>query len=130
MKIHSVDQNYNQNISYKAYFKANKNLEKIINNSSLSNDSIALAEKILKKLPNHELEVTLYEVRDTNRNLYSAKIHNNVTGKERDICLFADEKSMHFNAILYNLDDSGIGFWIKSVKQDFYSKITRRKNHD
>ena len=131
MRIQPIRNNNSANdkyreVSHKAYFKKNKNLADMINNSTLGKESIKLADKILSKLPDHELEVVAYEIRDTNENLYNAKILNHETGKMKDICLFADEKAKHFSAVLYNLVTSGNGYWIKSSKKEFYSKITKK----
>ena len=126
MKVQVIN---NQNISYKAYFKPNKDLQKLVRNSKINERTMELADKLLKDMPNHALELIDYST-SHNPHLYYPQIHNITTGKKsKVICLFANEKENHLNQILsYILEPEKKDFWTETTKVAFFNKITKQEH--
>ena len=125
MRVQAIN---NQNISHKAYFKPNKDLQKLVKNSKIDERTMELADKLLKEMPNHTLEFVKYGT-SHNPHLYYPQIINVVTGKTREVCLFANEKENHLNQILsYLVESEKKDFWTETTKTALFNKITKQEH--
>ena len=125
MRVQAIN---NQNISHKAYFKPNKDLQKLVKNSKIDDKTMELADKLLKDMPNHALELINYSV-SHNPHLYYPQIINITTGKKtNEVCLFTNEKENHLDQILsFLLDPEKKDFWKETTKIAFFNKITKQE---
>ena len=125
MRVQAIN---NQNISHKAYFKPNKDLQKLVKSSKIDKRTMELADKLLKDMPNHALELINYSA-SHNPHLYYPQIHNITAGKKtKEICLFANEKENHLNQILsYILESEKKDFWSETTEAAFFNKITKQE---
>ena len=125
MRVQPVN---NQCISHKAYFKPNKDLERLVKNSKINERTNELADKLLKEMPNHTLEIVKYGA-SHNPHLYYPRIINIVTGKTNEICLFANEKENHLNQVLSSVIGSeNKDFWKETAKVALFNKITKQEH--
>lgn len=125
MKVQTIN---TQCVSHKAYFKPNKDLQKLVENSKIDKKTMELADKLLNEMPNHALELIDYSV-SHNPHFYYPQIHNITTGRRTTVIrLFAREKENHLNQILsYILEPEKKYFWSETTEAAFFNKITKQE---
>ena len=83
MRIQSINNNYQSNISHKAYFKPNAHFNKLFGEQALVSKFSMDTLKKFNKLPNHELEILNIISRDDNitTGKINCTVFNNTTKK-------------------------------------------------